>query len=195
MTEPRKKPEDVFAEFEESGIHGLSPPLPSWDDIAKLLEMENLRIGSHYIRDEDRYRVASFSVPRLWSIEVVPSFQPVWRLAGVRAIGEEFRGAKTSDWMKAVLATHEDSAVLALDSDPVADAIGGLDLLDPSDFSSLDGVQYSVTLQTMSLPAAFKFGDSRHGSLLTLEREIFDLARTIALSSGKQALISRWSGA
>ena len=191
----RGKPEELFAEFEKRGIPGLSPPLPSWDDMANLLEMERLGIGNHYIRDADRYRVASFSVPRVWSVEVHPFGRAVWRLAGVKGIGEEFRGVKTSDWTRAVLATREDSAVLALDEDPVARAIGALDLLDGSDFSSLDGIAYRVTLATMSLTATFEFSNPRLGPLLALEHEILDLARTIAVSSGKRTLLSIWNEA
>jgi hypothetical protein len=192
MTDAQKKPEDVRAQLEMSRLLGLSPPLPSWDEIANLLELENLRVGVHYIRDEDRYRVAEFWVPRLWSVEVRPFGQPVWRLAGVRAMGREFRGTKTNDWTKAVLATNEDSAVLALDKDPVADAIGALALMDPWDFSSLDGIWYRLSLQTMALNATLEFSNPLQGSLLTLEREILDLSRSIARGSGKEALISRW---
>jgi hypothetical protein len=190
-----KKPEELLGELEKRGSLGFSPPLRSWDDMAKLLEMERLGIGYHYIRDEDRYRVARFSVPRVWSAEVHPFGRAVWRLAGAKAIGEEFRGVKTTDWTRAVVATHEDSAVLALEGDPVAEAIGALDLLDGSDFSLLDGTAYRVTLTTMSLTAAFEFSNPRHGPLLALEREILDLARTIAVRSRKPALISIWNEA
>ena len=183
---------ELIAQSVKKGLISASPPFPTWDEMANLMEMESLSIGGHAKRDEDRYRVATFSVPWVWSVEVCPHLHPVWRLAGATAIGQEFRGVTTTNWTKAVLATHEDSAVVELERDRIVEAIGALDLLDDSDHSSLDGVSYRVKLTSKALRITVEFANPSDGPLLALEREILDLTRLIARSSGKPALTSRW---
>jgi hypothetical protein len=182
----------VLTEIKMSGRIGLTPPPPSWEDIAELLELERLTVGTHYIRDEDRYRVASFLIPCWWAIEFLPSFRPGWRLAGATALGNEFRGTRTGDWKKVALATSDDSAVMLLHTDPIVEAINALDLADFESLRFLDGVSYHVTFHTMALRATFEFANPTQESLVALERAVLQLARTVALTSGNERLISHW---
>ena len=84
---------------------------------------------------------------------------------------------------------------MSIEGDPVVQAIAALDLADFASELFLDGVSYRVTLETQALRASVAFSNPTQASLVALERAVLQLARTVALTSGKERLISRWSGA
>lgn len=185
----------VLGELSHSGRAGLAPRLPSWDAMAKLVALDDFRIGRHYLRDDNGERVASLEVRRWWGVEVRARHQAPWRLACVAVAGEAHLGRHTEDWTKAVLATREGCAVLALQDDRVAEAIAAIDLrnLDQRhiDAASRHSVDHRVTLETASVRASFEFISAVEGSsLAALEREIATLAALVAVSSGNPALMA-----
>jgi hypothetical protein len=164
--------------------------------MAKLVELDDFRIGRHYVRDDHGERVASLDVRRWWGVEVRARHQAPWRIACVSVAGEAHLGRRTDDWTKAVLATREGCAVLALQEDRVADAIAAIDLRSLEAPAPLHRIDYRVTLETASVKATFEFTGAVEGSsLATLEREITTVAALVAVSSTNPALTGSGIGA
>jgi hypothetical protein len=181
---------EVMSAIAKSGRLGAESSVTYWRTVAGLLELETLRVGTHYLRDAEGYRVGSFWVSRWWAIEVRPAFKKAWMLAGAVAIGQEFRRTKTTGWMKVALATPDGSATMSIDEDPVMRAIGALDLADVTSHPALDGVGYRLVVHSDALRATIEFANPTQASLVALERATRELARTVALNSGQDALMS-----
>jgi hypothetical protein len=148
-----------------------------------LFALEELQIGRHYLRNADRARIGSVWVQSLWYADVVPSFHARSVLCVICAKGEAFRNKTTPDWHKAAFATPFQSAVLEIDTDPVADAFNGFDLFRPSGTMSLDGIGYKVVFETLELRGSLGFGNPSQAHLVALESALHSLASQVARRS------------
>ena len=161
---------------------------PSGNVLAQLFDLEELRIGRHYLRDKDRARVGSVWIQSLWYAEVIPSFHGRSILCVINAKGEEFRKKSTPNWHKAAFATPSHWAVIDVVADPVADALTGFDLFQSSG-GSLDGIGYKVVIETVGLHGSLSFGNPSLPHLLALESALMSLATDVARRSGVKELI------
>jgi hypothetical protein len=159
------------------------------DLLARLFGLEELRIGRHYLRDTDRARIGSVWVQSLWFADVVPSFHARSVLCVIAVKGEAFRNKTTPDWHKAVFATPFHSAVVGIDTDPVANALNGFDLFRPSGVMSLDGIGYKVAFETMELRGSLSFGNPSQPKLVA-SRDITPLRRPRRRCAG--ARLASW---
>jgi hypothetical protein len=165
------------------------PPF-SEETLARHFGLENLNVGRHWRRDEERNRIGKLSVVSVWQLEVSPSFKPPFVLSVISALGEEFRGSKSPDWIKAVLATREAAGILQLNEDPIGALVNTLTLFQPGGGSSLDGVSYNFVFQTRALYGILKFSNPRQPSLAKFERACFELADKVAGDSKIDVLAS-----
>jgi hypothetical protein len=161
---------------------------PSGADLARLFGLDELRIGRHYLRDSDRARIGSIWVQSLWYADVAPSFHARSVLCVIAAKGEAFRDKTTPDWHKAVFATPFQSAVVEIDTDPVANALNRFDLFRPSDVMWLDGIGYRVVFETLELRGSVGFGNPSRPHLVALESALHSLASQVAGRSNVKEL-------
>lgn len=161
---------------------------PSGGDLAPLFGLEELRIGRHYLRDTDRARIGSVWIQSLWYADVIPSFHTRSVVCVIAAKGEEFRKKTTPDWHKAAFATPFHSTVVEMDTDPVANALNGVDLFRPSGVMSLDGIGYKVVFETMELRGSLSLGNPSQPHLVALESALHSLASQVARQSNVKEL-------
>jgi len=161
---------------------------PSGGDLARLFGLEELRIGRHYLRDTDRARVSSVWIQSLWYADIIPSFHARSIVCVIAAKGEEFRKKTRPDWHKAAFATPFQSAVVEVDTDPVADALNGFDLFRQSGVMSLDGIGYKVVFETLELHGSLTFGNPSQPRLVALESALHSLASQVARRSNAKEL-------
>jgi hypothetical protein len=167
-------------------------PIPTGEVLASLFGagLEDFRVGGHTLRDADRFRVGYISVTALWSLEILPSFDERAIVAVVHLSGEEFRGHRTTDGIKAVFATPDGAASLDLERDTVGMALNGIDLFQSSRNAFLDGVGYKLTFSTYDLRGILIFSNPVRPRLVEVERAALLVAAHVASASGKRALAS-----
>lgn len=157
-------------------------------ECALCLGLEDLRIGSHTLRRDDRVKVGTVLVHRIWRAEFRPSFHEHGGLVV----------AYTDHGTRAVLRTMPDDPIadvrpqpaLLVDwADPVLDLLAAVTLV-PTKFSPpdlfLDGIGYVLRVQTEDLTLDIDFSNPTRPPALDLERAIFDAARVVAAAQGDE---------
>jgi hypothetical protein len=140
--------------------------------------------------------LAFFQLHTLWRADVLPSFDSPWVLAGVHS--ETFHERASVEVValdtialvepsnsgtlchKAVLARGNEAVVLALNSDPVAEALNCIELLRAQRVMTLDGIGYRLGFQARSLCGEFTFDNPIAPSLLALEAALIRIAEAAA---------------
>jgi hypothetical protein len=169
--------------------------LPSAEELARKMGLGDLRIGKHYLREGPGEPKGTISICTFWFAEIMPTFHPRIALAAATASGTPSKDCCTPDWVKAVMATPEAAGVITLESDPMHQALIGVDLFcgDQSP-PALNGIAYSITFQTMHLHGTLQFGNPTHRCLCALERAMFDVARQVATRCSDTALQGAMEG-
>jgi len=168
-------------------LHQTSLPAP--EELARHLGLCDLRIGRHYLRNGTGELSGCVSVCTLWHAEVVPSFQPRIALAVVTASGEPYKDCCAPDFMRAVMATPEASHMIALETDPMRQALNGVDLFCCDQTPpNLNGIAYTLTFETMHLHGTLQFGNPAHRCLRSVEDALLGLARQIATQAEQAQL-------
>ncbi len=160
----------------------------SAEDVARLAGLCDLRVGKHFLRNEQKAPVGCVWVRSFWRAEVLPSFHPSAVLAVVSARGEPFNDCISPDWVKAVFATQQEAAVILIEADPLPASLGCLNLLAEGEHDSLDGIGYTFTFETPQFRGALQFGNPVEPGLRSLESGLLTLARKIAAQSGSPVL-------
>jgi hypothetical protein len=163
----------------------MMTPLPTHDEIARLLGLEGWSIGAHH---RSRQGSEGLWVNALWVIEGDPSFDDGWAIAGVLAQTYGPAGDGPS-WRRVVLAQADEFAVLALDNDPVSAALNRVELLCLSPYLYTDGISYWVRFESSALSGRFLFGNPDSPSLIALEEAALAVAEQITASSGLLARV------
>jgi hypothetical protein len=164
--------------------------LPTTDDLARYLGLGDLRIGRHFSRNEAGELTGCIAVSTLWHAEVVPSFHPRIALAVVTAVGEVFKECRSPDFVKGVMATPEAVHAIALDKDPMREALSGIDLFCGDQTpQGRNGIAYTFTFQTKHLHGTLQFGNPSHHCLRSLENALLGAARRISSQSGEPRLV------
>ena len=161
---------------------------PTREDVARLAGLCDLRVGKHFLRDEQKQPVGCVWVRWFWIAEVVPSFQPPLVLALIKARGEKYGDRVSPDWVKAVFATPQEAAIAELDADPIAEALGSFHLCHLDDNPCPEGLAYTFAFETPQLAGTLQFGKPVQPSLRALQGAMVALARTVAEQSGRAAL-------
>lgn len=169
--------------------HPRQPAPPTAEEVARLAGVGDLRLGKHFLRDEQKQPVGCVWVRSFWFAEILPSFHPPAVLAVVVAKGEAFQDCVSPDWVKGVFATHQEAAVALLEADPVPAVLDSQSLFALDDNTCLDGIAYTFTLETTPLRAALQFGNPTQPCLLALEAGLLALARKIATQAGSEPLL------
>ena len=164
--------------------------LPDEVQIAAALGIEELHVGRHYLRDEQRFRVGRIWLDTLWLLRVEPSFDSHGLIGVITSHGEEFRGSQSTGWMKAVLSSNDAFVVQDIEADPLPDLVAGLPLLRKSHSMFLDGIGYQLRVETMALEGFLKFFNPKESELVAVELSCWQLADTVARESRNETLIA-----
>ena len=157
-----------------------SPNLPEPNALARLLGLNDWRVGVH--RFSDALDLWAYG---LWWVEVQPSFHPHWVIAGVTA--SEWR-EKAPVWRKAILAQDQAAAVIDLRDAAIEEAFNAAPLLHRSMGMSLDGIGYAVRTESVPVTAEFRFANPEVAERVAVERALRDLSAEIAKASGSAEL-------
>jgi hypothetical protein len=87
-------------------------------------------------------------------------------------------------WKRAVLAQGDEAALIDMDADPVAVALNRMELLRTSPDDCLDGIGYSVRVETNTLSGQFRFANPNTPALIGLEAAALELAERAVQASG-----------
>jgi hypothetical protein len=169
--------------------------VPTLEEMARHLGLCDLHIGRHFLRDAAGERTGSVWVSSLWSAEVVPSFQPRIALALVSGSTEPAEVGSTPNFIKAVMALPEATAATSLETDPMRNALSGVDLYcGDSNPPALNGIAYTLAFQTMHLQGSLQFGNPSHPCLRSLEEALLQVAQRVAVQSGDANLVAAVDG-
>jgi hypothetical protein len=125
----------------------------------------------------------------------MPSFHP-WAAIGMVHMDEsEFRGKKHPSIIKAAVVLFDRSdgqvqgcSAAEVNSDPLAEAIRGVQLLPGTKSVYLDGISYRVCTSNWEIDATLHIHNPRTASLRAIERSLFQVASTIQKHTGKDEL-------
>lgn len=168
--------------------------LPNDAAIAAALGIEDFRVGRQNLRDEQRWRVGRLWIDSLWMLSIRPSFD-AWGTVGVAtAHGEEFRGQTVEGWTKAVLASGTSLIVQPISADPLSTLLSSLPLLRHSHSVWLDGIDYSLRLESLAIRGTIDFANPTFPELIETERTCWRLAEEIARNSANPELVEFANG-
>jgi hypothetical protein len=159
--------------------------VPTNDKLARLLGLEDWRIGCHSRKGG---KDSSFWVHYLWRVLGNPSFHPGFVIAGIQADDWIEEPGSGPPWRKAVFACGAVSKVVSLRMDPIARALNRIELVPPLGRLGLDGVGYFVSFSSDTLEGQLSFWNPEHPPLLALERSLLRLGQRIAKVSGSRKL-------
>ncbi len=162
--------------------------LPDDAAVAAPLGLEDLHVGRHYLRGEDRARTGAIWLDAYWMLRIRPAFHHHGLVGVVSCHGEEFRKKTSTGWIKGLLASNGALIVQELDSDPLPTAIARLPLLRRSDRQFLDGVSYQLRAATTAVETLLDFANPTMPELVAIERVCWDVADSIARRSGDTVL-------
>jgi hypothetical protein len=163
-------------------------------NLAKVLGIEDLRIGRHYIRNAERERIGSLWIDSFWHAQVEISSDNVLVLCAVYGQNEE-SGRTTCDVRKVALATSESSFAMELERDGVTEALNGFDLFRQGGNEFLDGVSYKISFGTIALNGTLEFGNPTRTHLIILQKALLSVAEIVAGRSNIQELckgVNEW---
>lgn len=165
--------------------------------VASALGLEDLHVGRHYLRGEDRARTGAIWLDAYWMLRIRPAFHDHGLVGVASCHGEEFRKKTSTGWIKGLLASNGALVLQELDSDPLPTALAGLPLLRESDRLFLDGVSYQLRAATIAVKCVLDFGNPTMPELVAVERVCWDVADDIARRSGDTVLTdftATWRG-
>ncbi len=87
-------------------------------------------------------------------------------------------------WRKAVLSLQGQPTVIELPNDPDADALRRVDLFETYEHGSMDGISYSIDIETWSARARLTFGNPEVPSLRRLARSLLAVGQEVGRISG-----------
>lgn len=172
------------------------------NQLSQALGVPELRCGRHSLRNQKGWLDDKIKVGYLWHALVLPSFHPGAAIGMVHMDESEFRGKKHPSVIKAavVLFDRDDGQVRAwsaaeLDSDPVAEAMRGIQLLPGTKSMSLDGISYHICTSDWEIKASFHMQNPRTAALCAIEQSLFDVASAVQKSTGNDQIavyLSSW---
>ncbi len=165
--------------------------------IAAAIGIEDLHVGRHYLRDEQRWRTGAIWIDCLWILRVQPSFHDHGAVGVVSAHGESFRETQPPKWIKAFLLSGDELVVQEIEADPLPEFAGSLPLLRKSNSMFLDGIGYELRVESLVLEGLLKFSNPEEPELIAVESCCWQLAETIAHKARNQKLIAfakAWRG-
>lgn len=149
--------------------------------VGKFLNLENWRVGIHRVPG-----APEIYVDCLWWVEVQPSFDAAWVIAGFVANELQSLGPQ---WRKAIMIDGAAIGVVDLDNAAIEDAINSVPLLKYSRSMARDGIRYRVDTETTSATAELFFTNPDVMELVELESALLTLGDTIATASGVPELV------
>jgi hypothetical protein len=163
--------------------------------LSEALGVPELRCGRHALRDHKGWLDDKIEVGCLWHAVVMPSFHP-WAAIGVVHMDQsEFRGKTHPSIIRAavVLFDRADGQVQGwsaadVSSDPLTEALGGVQLLPGTKSMSLDGISYRVCTSGWEIDATLHIHNPRTASLRAIEQSLFEVASTIQEHTAKDEL-------
>ena len=183
-------------------------PLPD-EAIASLLGLADLRVGRHSPDSTDPMRSRDFWVQSIWRARILPVFHADAFLAvvtcaepwqpgadpqpGVLARCMRLAGLRPKlqvvGWRKAVLSLQGDPTVIELPNDPVAAALREVDLFETHEYGSLDGIAYTIDVETWNIHASLAFANPEVPSLQRLAKAILAVGQEVGRASGREAVV------
>jgi hypothetical protein len=168
---------------------------PSVHQLSQALGVPELRCGRHALRDYKGWLDDKIEVGYLWHAFVMPSIHPGAAIGMVHMDESEFRGKKHPSVIKAavVIFDRDDGQVRGwsaaeVNSDPVAEAIRGIQLLPGTKSMSLDGISYRVCTSDWEIDASFHMHNPRTASLKAIEQSLFEVASTVQKHTGNDQI-------
>jgi hypothetical protein len=89
-------------------------------------------------------------------------------------------------WRKAILSLQGDVTVIELENDPVASALRAVDLFETYEYMCLDGITYSLDLESWNLHTYLTFSNPEVPSLQRLAKAILAVGQEVARVSGSK---------
>jgi hypothetical protein len=168
---------------------------PSLRQLSQALGVPELRCGRHALRDQKGWLDDEIEAGYLWHARVMPSFHPWADIGLVHMDQSEFRGKEHPSITRAamVLFDREGGQVLGwsateVESDPLAEAIRGIQLLPGRKSMSLDGISYRICTSDWEIEASFHMQNPRTASLCAIERSLFSVASAVQKHTGNDQI-------
>jgi hypothetical protein len=150
------------------------------NQIGKSLGFDELRIGRHFLRAPNRVKIGERWITRLWyshiqvgcedeAVIAVIEFRDV---AACRVCFSSVSEGKLSEPILTEIPAKR--VMLNFDGINLTDATGGL---------SLDGVSYSVGIETIALRAFVEFSNPLDKRLQMVERDIVSVIQTVSTTN------------
>ena len=172
--------------------------------IASLLGLVDLRIGRQLPKSKTPMGDVDCWVQSIWKARVLPTFDPDAFLAVVTCSqpwqpaadprpslwhrSKRLFGVKPASpsvgWRKAVFSLQGDPTVIEMREDPVADALRVVDLFETYEYDSMDGISYSLDVETWNINTTITFGNPEVPSLKQLAKSLLAVGREVSRSSG-----------
>ena len=168
---------------------------PSTQQMSQALGVPELRCGRHALRDHKGWLADEIEVAFLWHALIMPSFHPAAAIGMVHMNESGFRGKRHPSVIRAavVLFDRDDGQVRGwsateVNSDPVAEAIRGIQLLPGIKSMSLDGITYRISTSDWEIDASFHMHNPRTASLRAIEQSLFEVANTVRKHTGNDQI-------
>lgn len=155
------------------------------EKLARLFGLDTVRIGKHPGRPNE----GDLWVRSLWWVRVFPARQHDALLGVIATATTAPGGALTNAHARAALSARGAAATFTLEADPVAEAIGSMNLYADSGVRVLDGITYRFHSETSDLAASIYFSIPVSGPLVSLERALISVARTVAQAAREERLL------
>lgn len=170
--------------------------------LSEALGVPELRCGRHTLRDRKGWLDDKIEVSCLWHAVVMPSFHPWAAIGVVHREQSEFRGKMHPSIIRAAVVLFDPAdgqlqgwSAAEVNSDPLTEALGGIQFLPGTKSMSLDGISYRVCTSDSEIDATLHIHNPRTTSLRAIEQTLFQVASTVQKDAGKDevaAYLNSW---
>lgn len=175
---------------------------PSVRQLCQALGVPELRCGRQALRDQRGWLDDQIDVGYLWHALVMPSFHP-WAAVGMAHMDEsEFRGKKHPSVIRGAVVLFDRGQVQMrgwgaadVGTDPLAEAIRGVQLLPAIKSICLDGISYRICTSDYEINATLEIHNPRTASLRAVEQSLFQVAKSVQEQTGNDeiaAYLNSW---
>jgi hypothetical protein len=155
-------------------------------EVAARLNLEELRVGRHYIRGMDRERVGAQLVLGIYCLRVFPRFHDGLEVWIVIAKGDESGEKVSPSWSKVAVLAQGEMVVDEIDASSFLSHVSAADLSGPRTGITLDGVRYELEFETLGVAGVLKFSNPQSKSLKGIASSVLDIAARV-VSNGASA--------
>ncbi len=162
----------------------------SRDEIAAVFGLDKLQPGRHTIRDSSRYAIDEQWVSRIWTVQILPSFNESAMLAAISTRDWEYSGKKHIAETRSAFLLENLGGVLVsgpvgLTDDPVAKLLQKINVYPEEEYLSLDRISYHTSTQQCELEADIYFSNPRNPGPLQVESAFFSFAKKLFEADGR----------